>query len=82
MPIKETFSSFPVFDIESQLSDSDTSSANDSVLSAKYATKEDQDVAVFMAIAERLSIKSLSHLFVFNRLGVIDKQLNITAVFW
>ena len=62
MPIKETFSSFPVFDIESQLSDSDTSSANDSVLSAKYATKEDQDVAVFMAIAERLSIKSLLHL--------------------
>lgn len=61
MPIKETFSSFPVFDVEIQASDSETS-CNDSVLGAKYATKEDQDVAVFMAIAERLSIQSLLHL--------------------
>jgi len=40
------------------LSDSD----DDSVKQRRYQTKEDQDVAVFMALAQKMSIKSLLHL--------------------
>lgn len=37
-------------------------SDDDSETRAKYVTKEDQDVAVFMAIADKLPIRSLVHL--------------------
>jgi len=55
---------FPAFDLSEFLSvggeSDDDASINSSA--SKYQTKEDQDVAVFMAIAERMSISQLTHL--------------------
>jgi hypothetical protein len=61
MPIKEKHTSFPAFDLSEYVSDVDDAD-DDASISTKYQTKEDQDVAVFMAIAERLSMQSLLHL--------------------
>lgn len=55
---------FPAFDLSEFLSvggDTDDDASLSSSAS-KYQTKEDQDVAVFMAIAERMSIEQLTHL--------------------
>jgi hypothetical protein len=62
MPIKEKHTAFPTFDLSEYVSDFDNASDDDASISTKYQTKEDQDVAVFMAIAERLSMQSLLHL--------------------
>jgi hypothetical protein len=58
---KTAFPEFGIPDLEST-DNSCSSEDEDSVQREKYSTKEDQDVAVFMAIAERLPIKSLLHL--------------------
>lgn len=56
--------SFPEFNLEKTLPDLDLTevSDDDSERREKYSTKEDQDVAVFMAIAQKLPIHSLVHL--------------------
>lgn len=62
MPLKEKGKvAFPKFDLNEYVSD-DLNSDDDASMASKYQTKEDQDVAVFMAIAERLSMDSLLHL--------------------
>lgn len=62
MPIKEgQNASFPKFDLDEYVSD-DAMSDDEASIASKYRTKEDQDVAVFMAIADRLAMESYMHL--------------------
>lgn len=55
---KTAYPEFDIPDLESSCSSDD----ENSVERAKYSTKEDQDVAVFMLLAENLSLRSLLHL--------------------
>jgi hypothetical protein len=62
--IENANTAFPEFNLDKTLPDLELTeiSDDDSERREKYSTKEDQDVAVFMAIAQKLPIHSLVHL--------------------
>ena len=66
MTLGKANTQFPAFNLTEYLSEEAGGSGDEDASvgsqSSKYRTKEDQDVAVFMQIAERMSIQQLTHL--------------------